>query len=134
LDLWNRINSEAAAQGKVFWIHLIVDRGFRDNKSWIEQNDDTENWPWPFLDITCEIAKHLGTDEQPDRAQHTEQEAIANRYVQARRWVNEKAFAFFDISRFFHRIVECTSVASMQMFKDLNIGIANYRMKVPPIQ
>jgi hypothetical protein len=131
LDLWDRINKEAQAMGETFWIHLIVDRGFRDNRATLREMDDTEDWPWPWLDITCEVVHHLGTKEEPDRTQHPPEEVEDNRKYQGRRWVNEKAFAFFDISRFFRRVIECTSVASMQLFKQLNLGIANYRMGTP---
>jgi hypothetical protein len=131
LGLWDRIEEEAAAQDRPFWIHLIVDRGFRDNHAWIDSAQQEDGWPWPHLILSCEVVKHLGTEEEPDRTQHPQDEVEINRYIQARRWVNEKAFAYFDISRFFGRTIECTSVASMQLYKELNLGIANYRMNVP---
>ncbi len=103
LDVWARLDREAASRGITFNIHLIVDRGFRDNRNWIKETVDSGEWPWPSLDVTCEIVYHLRTKAEPDRTQHPPSEVEENRCVQSRRWVNEKAFAFFDISRFFGR-------------------------------
>jgi hypothetical protein len=133
LDLWNRIEAEAAAQDRPFWIHLIVDRGFRDNSTWIDSEQQKDTWPWPHLILTCEVVKHLGTEAEPDRTQHPVEEVVENRYVQARRWVNEKAFAVFDASRFFDRVIQCTSIESVHLIKELNMGISNMRMGVPPV-
>jgi hypothetical protein len=95
LKLWDRINEEAYMRDVVVHAHLILDRGFRDLKTQMEKDQNSTDWPFQHLRVTCEIVEHLGTKEDPQRAQHDAPEAEKNRSIQARRWVNEKAFSFF---------------------------------------
>jgi hypothetical protein len=131
LELWDRLNEEAGARQDQFHVHLVVDRGFRDNRETLKEHQDEEDWPWPNLFITCEVVYHLGTKEEPTRSQHEPEEVETNRSIQARRWVNEKAFAFFDLSRFFQHTIEWTSIAGVAQLKVLAAAVANKKMKVP---
>ncbi len=132
MDFWDNLAELAEEDGKVFHLKLIVDRGFRDNKKKIEEEQASGDWPWKRLKITCQVVHHLGTDLEPERKQHDEEEVDWNRYVQARRWVNEKAFAYFNISRFFRRLIEIQSVGAIETFKTIALATANMRMRVPP--
>lgn len=134
LDLWEQLNSEAVDRGIVFWIHAYVDRGFRNNKKKVDEEQRSGAWPWNGLKLTIDIVKHLGTDEEPQRLQHPPEEVELNRSFQAKRWVNEKAFAYFKIARFYNRVVRNSVAHHIDGFKSLALAVANMEMGVPPVE
>ena len=130
LGLWDRLNTEAAEAGEVFCIKLIVDRGFRDNRDYVEKHQGTESWPWPNLKLQVEVVHHLGTDEESTVAQHPPDEVEKNREIQARRWVNEKAFAYFNIAHFFDRVIRASTLPMIDAIQLLALAVANMKMGI----
>ena len=130
MGIWDRLNNDAGALGKVFFIKVIVDRGFRDTRDFVEENQGTLQWPWPHLKLEVELVEHLGTKAEPDRTQHPVEEVHLNRNIQARRWVNEKAFAYFNIAHFFDRVIRASTIPMIDMIKVVALGMANKKMEI----
>jgi hypothetical protein len=129
LQIWGELETEG--EGKygeedVFHIHCIVDRGFRDAKNEAEEWNKKQQ----FIKLTVEIVEHLGTEENPNRAQHEPVEVEKNREIQAKRWANEKAFRYFDISRFFSRCVRVSTLPLIESVKSVAVALANKRMNI----
>lgn len=132
LPMWKKLQQEAEQRRIVFWIHALVDRGFRDNCSAVEQWNHDGTWPYPNLKLTIEVVKHLGTEEEPQRPQHPPEEVACNRRIQGRRWVNEKAFAYFKIARFWQRVIPLSVLQNINEYMLIALAVANMRMKCPP--
>lgn len=132
LSMWKRLQREAEERNKVFWIHALVDRGFRDNATAVQRWDRDGTWPYPNLKLTIEVVKHLGTEEEPQRSQHPPEEVEGNRRIQGRRWVNEKAFAYFKIARFWQRVIPLSVIQHINEYMLIALAVANMRMKCPP--
>lgn len=130
-ELWQQDAAErhALGMGDHFHLKVIADRGFRDNKEKLEEEQRNRKWPYKHLKVTIEIVHHLGTKENPAREQHPAPETEHNRAVQARRWVNEKAFVYFDISRFFKRIISARNVYMIDSIKEISLAVANMIME-----
>jgi hypothetical protein len=131
LRLWEELEVEGEFQDgeeELFHVHCIVDRGFRDAKN----EADEWNKKKQFIKLTVEIVEHLGTKENPNRVQHDPAEVEKNREIQAKRWCNEKAFMYFDISRFFSRCVRVSTLPMIESVKNVAIALANKRMKMEP--
>jgi hypothetical protein len=131
LKLWDRINEEGYMRDEVVHAHLILDRGFRDLKNQMEKDQSDDDWPFPHLRVTCEIVEHLGTKEDPQRAQHDAPEAEKNRAIQARRWVNEKAFGFFKQAHFFDRTMRASTLYHINDIIRIGLALANMRLGCP---
>jgi hypothetical protein len=133
LKLWNRINEEAYMQDEVVSVHLVLDRGFRDLKNQMLADQNSTDWPFKHLRVTCEIVEHLGTEEDPQRSQHGAPEAEKNRAIQARRWVNEKAFGFFKQAHFFDRTMRASALYHINEIIRIGLALANMRLGCPAV-
>ncbi len=131
LKLWDRLNEEGYVRDEVVRVHLVLDRGFRDLKNEMEAEQQSEDWPFRHLVVTCEIVEHLGTKEDPLRAQHEAPEATKNRAIQARRWVNEKAFGFFKQAHFFDRRMRASALYHINDIIRIGLALANMRLGCP---
>lgn len=131
MDIWDRLSDEASASGEEYFIKVIVDRGFRDTRDFVAKNQGTPDWPWPNLKLEVEVVEHLGTKAEPDRTQHPVAEVFLNRRIQARRWVNEKAFAYFNIAHFFDRVIRSSTIPMIEMIKVVALAMANKKMGIP---
>ncbi len=134
LKLWDRIDTEAFGRDKVVQVHLFLDRGFRDLKNRLEAEQNDPAWPKRHLIITSEIVEHLGTAEDPLRAQHEAAGAEMNRRIQARRWVNEKAFSFFKQAHFFDRVMRASTLYHINDIIHIALALANMRLGCPPVE
>jgi hypothetical protein len=122
------LNDEAAQMSTTLHVKLIVDRGFRDNR---QEFLETRAGSFPNLKFTFEIAKHLGTEPNIVYNQHSEEEVLINRQVQARRWANEKAFKYFNNARFFNRKILMSTLHNIEFYQKIGFAYANKSMKVP---
>ena len=132
LKMFERINNEAKQRGEHFHLHLIVDRGFRELMKQIEKQQRDGSWPFEHLRVTVEIVEHLGTGDEPERTQHAASEVQKNRAIQARRWVNEKAFAFLKQAHFLDRPLDASVMYHINSILCILAAIANKRAKCPP--
>jgi hypothetical protein len=131
LDLWQRVNDEVDVP---FHIHLILDRGFRDFNDALTKCARSHDWPYPNLTVTSEVVEHLGTKAEPHRLQHEPDEAQKNRRLQARRWINEKAFAFLKNAHFFDRVIEASALYHINSILRIAFALANMRMGCEPME
>lgn len=127
LNFWDAIDEEARSRNISVKARFIVDRGFRNNITKIRDEQDKESWKWKNLHVQMDSPVHLGDN----RSQVEADEAELNRRIQARRWVNEKAFAFFQHSRLFAGILEMNSLAQVNSFQKIAVAIANMRQGCP---
>lgn len=127
MEFWDCINDDAKKESAIVKIHLIVDRGFRDVRSAVQNN----SWRYSNIRFTCELPFHLGTDADPQRKQHAGFEVEINRHVQAQRWVNEKAFSYLQKIHFFDRPIPLSTLHNIDCFIAISLAVANKAMGVP---
>ena len=131
LRLFERINKQAMDRREHFHLRLILDRGFRELKKRIDSEQADKTWPFSNLKVSCMIVEHLGTAEEPDRSQHAQHESEFNRGIQARRWVNEKAFAFLKQAHFFDRPLDASVLYHINGIVTIAVALANMRLGCP---
>ena len=115
LDFWERINNEAVGLGIVFHIHVIADRGFRDNRDYLDAAQRDGSWPYKNLRVSVELPEHLGTKEEPKRAQHETDEVITNRDVQGKALDERKGLCLLQNCAIFHPHCALILLASHQL-------------------
>lgn len=130
LPMWERLNSELKERFEDLRVHLIVDRGFRDNIHHFEEAQSLGSWQFGNLVVTAESPHFLHTKDAPQRSQHPAAEALENRLVQGRRWMNEKVFAFLKDARFFQRTIKASTLHIVDELLCIACGIANKKMGV----
>jgi hypothetical protein len=135
LGLADRIEEEAAARGRTVRLHFVLDRGFYYFKA------DLEKRQWAHVEVTFSIPFHLvkpgrksaAEVEAGMRKQHPGEEVEWNRTVAEERWINEASVGGINHARFFHRMLDLTTLHLIDDFLAIAAAQVNKRLNVAPV-
>jgi hypothetical protein len=95
-------------------------------------DQNSTEWPFKHLRVTCEIVEHLGTEEDPQRSQHDAPEAEKPR-DSSKTMGERKSVWFFKQAHFFDRTMRASTLYHINEIIRIGLALANMRLGCPAV-